>query len=126
MDDIVEKLRDYGFTLEESMIICDRSAVEEAAGVIENQRRDLAEQKLAHGDCIKRNIALAADNARLAKELEEARKAAFEEAAQIALAIIPAGGARIIDQRRDHAHSIAAAIRQKSDVPTDDQEGEKP
>ncbi|KNY11869.1 hypothetical protein AKG11_32740 [Shinella sp. SUS2] len=73
--DLVERLRDYGLTLEESVVICDRRVVDEAADLIESLRADLAEQKAAHGDCIKRNIALTAEIAALRAEKDELRKA---------------------------------------------------
>lgn len=82
--DLVERLRDYGLTLEESVVVCDRRVVDEAADRIESLRADLAEQKAAHGDCIKRNIALTAEIATLRAERDELRKATIEEAAQIA------------------------------------------
>lgn len=43
MSDIVERLRDYGMTLDESVIICDRRVVDEAADTIERLTRELSD-----------------------------------------------------------------------------------
>lgn len=40
--DLVERLRDYGLTLEESVVICDRRVVDEAADRIEKLERENA------------------------------------------------------------------------------------
>lgn len=83
MDDVVERLR-HADVHSQQRVLGSR-IFGEAADLIEAQRADLAEQKQAHGDCIKRNIALCADITRLSAGLEEARKA-LEAVSRIAVA----------------------------------------
>lgn len=123
-----------------------------AADVIGAMDGDLSEQKAAHRDCIKRNIALAAENSSLRSELDEARKenhrlsdaatigekmwtpdelseaiaearkGAFEEAAQVAesatLLIHHDWAPGPVRTPIDHRTVIASAIRQKGESET--------
>lgn len=94
-----------------------------AADLIESLRADLAEQKAAHGDCIKRNIALTGENAALRAEKDEIRKVTIEEAATIAyVEAVKHCSARDGKMLIGHpvGQAIAAAIRQKAGIQTTD------
>lgn len=66
---LIERLKDYGLTLKENVVICDRRAVDEAATA-------LAEKDARYARLAGRMDAMAADNQRLRAECEGLRAAA--------------------------------------------------
>lgn len=103
----------------------DLRVMKEAADEIANLRRELAEAwELAYAktdkgqrlwkDCWQDEVdanELLRSSLALSTVAKEARDKALEEAAITAVALKPKGGGRLVDERRDHANEIAAAIR---------------
>jgi hypothetical protein len=82
-------------------------------------RKELEEARAAckwHVEHTTENVLAWADNlGEQEKTAKSARDKALEEAAIVAVALKPEGGGKLVDERRNHAHAIAAAIRALKD-----------